>query len=343
MANGGIIGPVVEISTESQAELITSKTSSGCFTTQPLTQSVTVLVVAGGGGGGGAGTSGVGAAGAGAGGLRILCRCVSGASTYSIVVGAGGAEGPAGYQPGTGSRGIPSSFSPGTPIEITSTGGGGGMNPYTYLNACFVARTPGGSGSGFAAGNSPATGNTPPTSPPQGNAGGIITGPAPTQATVGAGGGGSGSVGGNATGAEPYESDSNVGGSGGSGTDVTPYFGAAPQPFYIANGPNAGISAPGIFAGGGGGGGRAGSPTGGTGGGGRGGILLEVGYAGTANTGGGGGGASGAQAAPGNVRAGGAGGSGIVLIKEPEILPSAPGVWSLSEVYNYKKAGNWTG
>jgi hypothetical protein len=334
--NGGIIG--VLNPTSNGGNLITSKTATGSHTTQPGTRAATIMVVAGGGGGAGTNTSGVGGAGAGAGGLRIICRSVCGASPYSIVVGAGGSPGPAGNICGTGFRGTPSSFAPGTPIEITSTGGGGAMNPYTYLSPTFAARTPGGSGSGFAAGNTAATGNTPPVSPPQGNAGGIITGPSPTQQAIAAGGGGSGSVGGNATGAEPYESPSNVGGNGGSGTDVTPYFGAAPQPFYIANGPNAGISAPGIFAGGGGGGGRTGSPTGGPGGGGNGGVLLEVGYAGTTNTGGGGGGSSSAIASPGNSRAGGAGGSGIVIIKE---LNKASGLWPLSAQFRIKKQGLW--
>jgi hypothetical protein len=82
MANGGIIGPVVEISTESQAELITSKTSSGSFTTQPLTQSLTVLVVAGGGG------SSYGAGGAG--GVRIVCSPISAATPFTVTIGAGG-------------------------------------------------------------------------------------------------------------------------------------------------------------------------------------------------------------------------------------------------------------
>ena len=40
--------------------------------------------------------------------------------------------------------------------------------------------------------------------------------------------------------------------------------------------------------------------------------------------------------------AGGAGGSGVVVIKEPEVLATAPGVWSINDVYDNVKAGTWT-
>jgi hypothetical protein len=63
------------------------------------------------------------------------------------------------------------------------------------------------------------------------------------------------------------------------------------------------------------------------------------GIAGTANTGGGGGGGLGPFSS-GTVT-GGAGGSGIVIIKELT-KTVAPGVWSLQCQYNYKKAGQWT-
>jgi hypothetical protein len=39
--------------------------------------------------------------------------------------------------------------------------------------------------------------------------------------------------------------------------------------------------------------------------------------------------------------AGTAGGSGIVLVKEPAFT-AAPGVWSLQEQYNLKKNNQWT-
>jgi hypothetical protein len=89
--------------------------------------------------------------------------------------------------------------------------------------------------------------------------------------------------------------------------DVTPIFGAAPQPFYIANSPGTGPSSGGIFAGGGGAGANPG--TGGTGGPGGGGNGGPPAFQGVANTGGGGGGGAGAGGL------GASGGSGIVLIR----------------------------
>ena len=63
--NGGIIGPTQTVAAGStQCQTLTSKTSSGSLTTQPLTSEVDVLVVAGGGGG----DSTFGSAGSGGGG-----------------------------------------------------------------------------------------------------------------------------------------------------------------------------------------------------------------------------------------------------------------------------------
>jgi len=76
---------------------------------------------------------------------------------------------------------------------------------------------------------------------------------------------------------------------------------------------------------------------GGTGGGGNG--VWNTPCSGVANTGGGGG----AVGSPGATA--GSGGSGLVLINQPSSSPTfsiAPGVWSLSDAYNYKKAGQWT-
>ena len=83
MANGGIIGPVNQ--TSFGKDTVTSKTSSGCLTTQPGTRFVDTLIVAGGGGGGHAG-------GGGAGGYREFNSIpVCGATSYPLVIGAGGA------------------------------------------------------------------------------------------------------------------------------------------------------------------------------------------------------------------------------------------------------------
>jgi hypothetical protein len=250
-----------------------------CSVGNPIGSStVDYLVVAGGGAGGSPGNDGYESGGGGAGGLRIASSFPVSVTAFPITVGAGGAGSP------TGNNGSNSVFS-----TITSTGGGkgapGGVPGLTGFNG----------GSGGGAGQGPGgiagAGNTPPVSPPQGNPGSV----SPIGGR-GGGGGGSGTTG-------------TPAGVGGSGTDVTPTFGAAPQPFYIADGPNAGPSSGGIFAGGGGGSqpGQAGGP-----GGGANGSPNATGIAGIANTGGGGGGIT-TPFPPGG--SGGSGGSGIVLIR----------------------------
>jgi|5_EtaG_2_1085323.scaffolds.fasta_scaffold15603_2 hypothetical protein len=267
--------------------------------------SVDYLVVAGGGGGGGECQNSGGAAGGGAGGLRIGAVTPSPchsplvatgltvtAAGFPITVGAGGTAGPQ-SAPGNGGNGGVSTFS-----TITSTGGGGGGKsvPPSVGN-------PGGSGGGGNAAGG--TGNTPPVSPAQGTNGATGGGPA---GTCNAGGGGAVTAGANVPGP--------VGGqSGGPGLQVTPVFGNAPKPFYIANGPDNGASACGQFAGGGAGGhdNRPATSLGGVGGGANVPGPQGFGSAGTTNTGGGGGGGGEDVPAPGGQ--GGAGGSGIVLIR----------------------------
>tara|TARA_R110002020_G_scaffold324993_1_gene540604 strand:+ start:794 stop:1228 length:435 start_codon:yes stop_codon:yes gene_type:complete len=144
-----------------------------------------------------------------------------------------------------------------------------------------------------------------------------------------------------------------MGGLGGVGKDVTPVFGAAPQPVYIADGPpRTGPSAPGLFGGGGGGVGTYYAP-GGTGGPGGGGESSDGGppgitppnrdqsVDGVENTGGGGGGGQ-TSGSPSSDR-GGNGGKGIVLVKEPsQPFVSVGGIWPQQAQYLNKKAGNWT-
>jgi len=322
MANGGIIGPIND---PTRGPYTTSYTSSGSYTAPGFGPgTATVLVVAGGGGGGlDAGGGG------GAGGLRLIsCQPVP-ASAVPITIGAGG---------GSGTSGNPSIFaSASNPITSTAGGRGGGTNSYPGAT--------GGSGGGGSAvmtvpgsaSSSAGAGNTPPVSPPQGNSGGAgAFSPQPT--SQGGGGGGASAAG--VAGTNPGSA-----GPGGNGTNVSPTFGVAPQPFYQADGPNAGPSSTGIFAGGGGGAtttfpGNNGG-TGGTGGGGRGGPGANtgvVGFSATANTGGGGGGGG---TGGGN---GGSGGSGIVIIKQTCGSPTynvASGVWSINDAYNYKKQGTW--
>jgi len=265
---------------------------------------VDYLVVAGGGGGGGECANSGGAAGGGAGGLRIAAVAASPTHSplvaagglavpvqpYAIVVGAGGTEGPQ-SAPGNGGNGGISSFS-----SITSTGGGGGGKSVSG------AGNPGGSGGGgYPA--SPGAGNTPPVSPPQGNNGG--GGP------QNAGGGGATAAG--------QQSPTSGGQSGGDGLVVTPVFGAAPQPIYIANGPDNGASVGGQFAGGGAGGHDAPGPNpgnalGGVGGGANTPAASGAGLNGTNNTGGGGSG-GGKDVPGGGDGTGGTGGSGIVIIR----------------------------
>jgi hypothetical protein len=263
---------------------------------------VSYMVIAGGGGGGGDY-----GAGAGAGGFREVKtpvtpytaspldgypsapnRITVTAQTYPIVVGAGGSKG---VRDTVGSSGSNSSFS-----TITSAGGGkGGMQACSpnSQNGCN-----GGSGGGARYGPSTVgSGNTPPTTPSQGNNGGAGH---PTNAGghSAGGGGGAGAVGQSA----PACNDAGDGGNG-----VTTSISATPT----------------AYAGGGGGaGGGAPFPqpytagTGGTGGGGAGATdappyPASKGVAGTANTGGGGGGGN--LANP--TSCGGAGGSGVVIIR----------------------------
>jgi len=158
----------------------------------------------------------------------------------------------------------------------------------------------------------------------------------------------------------PLSYESGGGGAGGLRTETSfPISSSIQYPITVGGGGSASNGSPSIFStitstGGGFGGpngtacGNTGSPGGSGGGGGQGGATPPVaggggnagtstGNPGTANTGGGGGGIS----TPPPSAANGAGGSGIVLIKQPAGT-FAPGVWSLSEAYNYKKAGNWT-
>jgi hypothetical protein len=292
-------------------------TGPGTFTvtsagTSLGSNSVDYMVVAGGGGGSASAPNSSGAGGAGAGGFREssgtasgsysaspLGACVSALPVsvqgYSIVVGAGGAAGTTASVPSPtthGAQGSPSTFS-----SITSTGGGrSGAADGTPAAPGGPSGQPGGSGGGTSnydasPGATAGSGNTPPVSPPQGNPGGIngaIGGTYPT-------GGGGGAT---AAGDSP---------NGGPNTDTARGFGGAGATTSISGSPTA-------YAGGGGGSfyGTPGQASGGTGGGGGGGNApapnQRPGQAGTANRGGGGGGGV-------FGLSGGAGGSGIVIIR----------------------------
>ncbi len=264
-------------------------------------------VVAGGGGGGGKGQEDVGGGGgAGAGGFRTNFPGPGpggfpiSATNYPITVGAGGAggpdaPGPSGSPTREGSNGSNSVFS-----TNTSAGGGHGGNS----GGAAPGGGNGGSGGGGPSFNPVGSGNTPPVSPPQGN-----NATANPGTSGGTGGGGFG-------GASPGSAPTNAGTAGGIGSYVPDAFIGPTAPTYGTPGPESNTR---YFAGGGGGGGHnAAGGAGGSGGGGNGANSYGPGGAGdpapsgTANTGGGGGGLG--AAAPGGEN-GGAGGSGIVMIR----------------------------
>jgi len=208
------------------------------------------------------------------------------ATAYPITVGGGGAPQAHG-SPSAGIRGSNSVFS-----TITSTGGGGGVNPTPV-----APYAPGGSGGGARGTDCKGAGNTPSVSPSQGNPGGEDGG----QPGRGSGGGGGASAAGG-------DSPPSAGGVGGAGSFVVS------SGFAGCNGTPGPVSGARYFSGGGGGSPDAnpGQPPGGAGGVGGGGAGSyrggPAGTAGTTNTGGGGGGA-------GNPNASGGGGSGIVIIR----------------------------
>jgi len=280
-------------------------TGSGCFVVTCAgnsygSNSVEYMVVAGGGSGGTSPFSTNESGGGGAGGFRQNYPSPSTtglpvtATTYPITVGAGGALNPSA---GNGNQGSNSIFS-----TITSAGGGYGSN---YPSG---GGGPGGSGGGAGNGTG-GTGNTPPVSPSQGNPGG---------------GGGGHSGGGGGIGASGGSISPTVAAVGGIGSSIATTFFGPTAPSYGTTGP-----APGRYFAGGGGAGGYGVPgplnaggIGGSGGGGNGGEYLASGpfppgnaIPGTTNTGAGGGGGSNCNQGPGNVKRGGSGGSGIVVIR----------------------------
>ena len=310
-------------------------TGPGTFTvcatsTTSAENTVSYLVVAGGGNGGnGVDNTGAGSGG-GAGGFRenkgpadcYTASPIEGsadvvvtAQGYPITVGGGGANNSNPTQ--RGSNGSNSVFS-----TITSAGGGaggsgndaspladGGPNPGPDRRGGVTGGSGGGSRSGSGPSYSPspygapgiAVGNTPPVSPPQGNPGMMTAPPA-----GGGGGGGATATGG--AGSNDGKEKGGVGGAG-AGTLINPATGESgpgPSRYYSGGGGGSGYAAPGSVT----------QAPGGIGGGGAGSYCVSAsggGSSGTTNTGGGGGGGIGV---PGSgVQPGGAGGSGIVIIR----------------------------
>jgi len=283
-------------------------TGPGTFTvtnagTSLGSNTVDYLVVAGGAGGGNGKAGGGGAGGFREGynpgsytasPLATTALPVS-ATGYPITVGAGGAGTPAPATPGCAPQSSPGNNSVFSTITSAGGGGAGSVAPSSKNG---LSGGSGGGASQYAGAGTGGSGNTPPVSPPQGNNGGNGFEPG-----AGGGGGGATAAGTNAT---PSGGQA-IAGDGGAGA-TTSINGSATA-----------------FAGGGGGAMASCSPapspvglgTGGVGGGGCGQntTLPRPSCAtGGANTGGGGGGSSGISSGPHSI-AGGAGGSGIVIIR----------------------------
>ena len=256
----------------------------------PPPYSADFLVIAGGGAGGGSYRAGGGGAGgyrnsyssetSGGGGSSESSLTLTGGTTYTITVGAGGTGNNSTY----GGSGSASSISGSDITDITTVGGGGGAS-YNTDNA-----TAGGSGGGGSGGDG-SSGNGGSGTANQGYAGGNWVAP---ETDNGAGGGGASEVGKNSNGgASGTDGDGGAGlASSITGSSVTRAGGGGAGNYNAAN-----VSVGG--AGGGGEGGSGASPS------------YDGGTAGTANTGGGGGGSAGLPASGGN------GGSGVVILRVP--------------------------
>lgn len=268
--------------------------------------SVEYLVIGGGGGGGAATTSSdVGGAGGGAGGLRYTAATLSGGSTISVSVGAGGA--------GAVTNGNRAPQAPDSSFGAFSSSGGGGGGSRGN-NQTGVS---GGSGGGGVFGSAAGAGNIGGYNPAEGQNG--------ASASQGGGGGGGYSQAGSAGpgGEQP--------GTGGNGTNA-----------YSAWATVTSTGLNGYYAGGGGGGGcNAGAgAAGGLGGGGNGTSRSSAsGDAGVINSGGGGG-AGGARPASTGQGNGGNGGSGVVILRysdsSPQLTSIDPGL-----TYSYYSSGGY--
>jgi hypothetical protein len=278
-----------------------NQTTDRTFSITVLTAMVIdYIVVAGGGSGGGTYYGG----GGGAGGLLTSSSItLSPSTTYAVVVGAGASPGAA--------NGSNSSLI-GTGLSVTTIGGGRGGATYGGEPG-----TNGGSGGGSAAAGAYNNGLGTAGPPRQGYNGGTVSS---GNAMYGGGGGGSGSAGvAGTTSASPY-------GTGGNGTNLASIINTT-----LATSSGVGyISGAEVqFAGGGGGGIDAnnGNPpwtAPGSAGGGIGAkyVVGQNAGAGQANTGSGGGGGC----HPGTSNGiGGAGGSGVVIIRYPGTTATATG------------------
>lgn len=269
-------------------------TTSGNLTitgTSPLTQ-MEYLAIAGGGGGGGGPSDAYGGGGGGAGGVLLGTLPAGSAGNITVVVGAGGNGGPGGPSPGYGNAGSDGGNTT-VNLNLIAFGGGGGAA------AIISDGRPGGSGGGSAFAPAVRGSNV----IGQGNPGGAGINASGGRGGTG-GGGGYSSAGGDAAIFPPGQDNTGYSGMGGLGL-LSNYSGTNKE-----------------YAGGGGGGAGYGSPpfaaNVGRYGGGNGGAAETSGIAANVNTGGGGGGAGRGTFSPGPIRyTGGAGASGIVIIRYP--------------------------
>ena len=202
-------------------------------------QTVDYLLVAGGAGGGGTHTSILnGAGGGGAGGFRYLTSNSMAAGTFAVVIGQGGAAGPA-TSDTQGSDGTATTFNS---VSAAGGGGGGSAGQAGGMNG----RDGGSGGGGGTTSRDGGSGNTPSTSPVQGYDGGDTTG-----ANGGSGGGGAS--------ATPSDSSGYVGTTGGAGLSNSITGSAVTYAGGGSGGSRTGYASSPGSAGGGGGSGNPGS------------------------------------------------------------------------------------
>jgi hypothetical protein len=260
--------------------------SSGSF--KPLaTLSCDYLVVGGGGGGGSLDAGGGGAGGV----VSATAQLTAGNLSYTVLIGSGGTGGSAS---GNGNSGTNSSITGGSISLTAAVGGGYGAGYQAGVGGNAVGGNGGSGGGGSSTSSVGAVGGTQTSA--QGYAGG--TGYISVGVKAGGGGGGgSGAAGGS--------SSSSASGAGGVGLSTWSTWATAT---------NTGVS--GYYAAGGGGGGDNRGITagaGGSGGGGAGSVTTTATSA-TVNTGSGGGG-GGYNSAGSGIQTGGAGASGIVIVR----------------------------
>lgn len=297
--SSGALGVGTSPSYGTNGQFLKSTGTSSAPIWTDVSYQIEYIVVAG--GGSGARAPNVGGGGGGAGGAIASSATVNVNSTYSIVIGAGGAA----YSATDGGANAGSNTT-----AFSNTCIGGGTGSYYSPSTGYIGAQNGGSGGG--AGWNSLTGASGTTG--QGNAGGSLFFSGATNNLPASGGGGKGAAG---SGVDGTSTDN--GGAGGAG-----YNWQSLGTYYAAGG-------------GGGAGGNGGTGgAGGTGGGGAGGSLSSpTGTSGTANTGSGGGGTGPTAYSTYPSYPSGAGGSGVVVIRYSGTPKGSGGTVTQSGGYTY--------